>query len=146
MENLDKITDLLKKIGEFFVVISAALVALGNFFKRLTPAIKLLALLASQVIPNGAIIWRFLYLAAENAARLTEPNIFLSMVGQELALILIYNLIWGIWLYPRLKKTWFTHKKETEPKSEPGAEPTPADPKKRSKARNRKSLPQTKEH
>jgi hypothetical protein len=110
------------------------------------PAIKFLALAASQVIPNGVIIWRFQYLAAENAARLTEPGVFLSLVGQEFALVLVYNSVWGIWLYPWLKKIWFPPKKETEPKTESGKGPAPVDPKKRSKGRNRKSLPRAKEH
>jgi hypothetical protein len=135
MENMDKITELLKKIGELLLVISGALGVLGQFFKKLMPAIKFLTFLATQIIPNGIILWGFLYIAASNADRLTEPNVFLSIVGQELALIFIFNSIWGIWLYPKLRNLLLVNKKEPEVKKEPKKEPETVNHKKRSKSK-----------
>ncbi len=135
MDNMDKINDLLKKIGEILVGGSTVLGALGIIFKKLMPAIKILVFLATQIIPNGIIVWAWLYVAADYADRLTEPGVFLSLVGQEVTLIVSYNLIWGIWLYPKLKILLLTNKKESETQKEPEKEPVSVNHKKRPKGK-----------
>lgn len=115
MDNMDKINDLIKKIGELIIAVSSVFVALGALVKRILPVVKLLAFLATQLIPNGVIVWAYLYIAANHADRLTEPNVFLSLAGQEFAIIVIYNFIWGIWLYPALKRWLFKEKSEEKP-------------------------------
>ena len=103
INNMDSINELLQKVGVFLVAVSAALSALWQLVKSLKPAINFLAFLGTQILPNGFIVWFWLYHSALNANRLTEPAVFLSLVGEELVLLVIYNLFWGIWLYPRIK-------------------------------------------
>jgi membrane protein implicated in regulation of membrane protease activity len=71
--------------------------------RLLKPLAVLVICSATIVIPVGSVVWLFLYLAAENAARITESAVFLSLVGQSTALISLYVLAWTLLLYPRLK-------------------------------------------
>ena len=103
INNMDGINELLQTIGVFLGALVMVLSALWKLVKSLKPAINFLAFLGTQIIPNGFIVWFWLYHSALNANRLTEPVVFLSLVGEELAALVIYNLFWGIWLYPRIK-------------------------------------------
>ncbi len=100
---MDNINELLQKIGILLGALLTLLSALWQLVISLKPAINFLAFLGTQIIPNGFIVWFWLYHSALNANRLTEPAVFFSLAGEELLALVIYNLSWGIWLYPRIK-------------------------------------------
>jgi hypothetical protein len=102
--DIENINDLLQKILIGLTTVSGIFALLRNFFEQLKPCINVIAFLGTQIIPNGLIVWYLLYLSAINTHRITKPNILLLLVLQATAAIVIYNLIWGIWLYPKIKK------------------------------------------
>ena len=86
---LTAILQLIKKIEEVW--------------KKLRPSIKYLVLVATQIIPTGTVIWYFMYWAAQNPSRLTEPVVFLLLIAESTILVSLYALFWGVWLYPKLQ-------------------------------------------
>lgn len=102
-DKMDSINELLKNIGLILGALLAILRILWDVVKPLKSVINFLAFLGIQIIPNGFIVWFWLYHSALNANRLTEPVVFLSLAGKELLALAVYNLFWGIWLYPKTK-------------------------------------------
>jgi hypothetical protein len=102
MTNLDNILKTLAIITAIVVAIGGLLAAilevlgkLKQVWEILKPSIKYLAFLGSQIIPNGAIMWIFLYRAAENSNRLAEPQVFLLLVG-EATIVLSRRLLGNV--------------------------------------------------
>lgn len=118
---MDNINDILQKIGIFLSALATTLGALWQLVKSLKPAINFLAFLGTQIIPNGFIVWFWLYHAALNANRLTEPAVFFSLAGEELAVLVIYNFFWAFWLYPRIK--FLLPKSQSKEKAPSGKKP-----------------------
>jgi hypothetical protein len=106
MANLRDALDEFNEILLLIVAILGAIAALLKRIKVLKPLIVCVLFLATVVIPAGSIAWFFMYLAAENSSRITEPAVFLSLVAQSTAAVSLYAFFWGMWLYPRLKP-WF---------------------------------------
>jgi len=114
MTNLDNILKTLAIITAIVVAIGGLLAAilevlgkLKQVWEILKPSIKYLAFLGSQIIPNGAIMWIFLYSAAENSNRLAEPQVFLLLVGEVTIALSLCAVFWGMWFYPSLLRPLF---------------------------------------
>lgn len=76
---------------------------LNQFWIRVHPALKKpLVFIAQEIIPNGIIIWIWYYVAAVNARRLAEPQVFLLLVAYTTLSIVSYNIFWRRWIYPKL--------------------------------------------
>ncbi len=109
MPNLEDMLRILAPITAFLVAVAALLKAIVEIVKALkelkpsTKYLKYLVIIATQIVPVGVVIWYFMYWAAENSGRLTEPVVFLLLVAESTMLISLYEFIWGVWFYPRLK-------------------------------------------
>ncbi len=101
---------------DFLAPITAFLVAVAGLLKAIVEVLKVvekwklstkhltyLVVIATQIFPTGMVIWYFMYWAAENSGRLTEPVVFLLLVAELTILVSLYELLWGVWFYPRLK-------------------------------------------
>ncbi len=96
---------MIKQILEF-------LLALPDLWEKLIfPIIKRLLFFATHAIPDGLIVWWILYWAAQHPSRLTEPGVFLSLLGQATLYISVYGIFWGVWIYPKIKGLVETIKK-----------------------------------
>ncbi len=101
--------DFLAPITAFLVAVAGLLKAIVEVLKALkelklsTKFLKYLVVTATQIVPTGIVIWYFMYWAAENSGRLTEPVVFLLLVAELTLLISLYELLWGVWFYPGLK-------------------------------------------
>jgi len=106
------------KIGIPPFVINVSAEDLKSVWNRiLKPSFKLLVFLGTLVVPNGVIVWLFLYRAAENPNRLAEPPVFLSLIAQATIVISLYTVIWGMWLYPRLRPLLLGQKQSVQQSS-----------------------------
>jgi hypothetical protein len=74
-----------------------------KLMKLKRPLQILLILLATVVIPDGLMVWLTMYMSAQNVDRVREPAVFLSLTFQLTAALSIYTVLWGIWLYPKLR-------------------------------------------
>jgi hypothetical protein len=89
-----------ENMGDFFKF----LIELPNIWEKLIyPLLKRMLFFLTQALPNGLIVWWVLYWAAEHPARLTEPGVFLSLLGQATLLASIYGIFWGMVVYPSVK-------------------------------------------
>ena len=85
---------------------------------------------ASVIVPDGFLAWLFLYVAAENADRIREPAAFLSLTLEMVVVVSGYTLVWGMWLYPRLRP-WVKRQIQSRPQpsaSERSEDDTPVHP------------------
>ena len=77
---------------------------LGPMWNRLQkPLLTLLIYLTTVVIPNGLMVWMFMYVAAQNTDRIRQPIVFLLLTLELTAAISLYTVFWSLWLYPKLR-------------------------------------------
>lgn len=126
-----------KQVFDIILLIAALLTAIVTIFKHINELAKKVKSLwdlglrsilqhglvyATLIVPLIYIPWSILYQAAENANRLREPAVFLSLWAWISAPISIYALVWGIWIYPKLKAWTSKRHKNLKP-----IKPSPAD-------------------
>jgi hypothetical protein len=124
MTNLQEMISLLPPITTAVVVVIAFLAAviqlidkIAELWGKLKPLIQYLILLSTQILPVGAIVWYYMYWAVQYHDRFTDRGVFLLLISEPTLLIVIYEMFWGTWLYPKLA----TMKKPPEEK--PDGEP-----------------------
>jgi len=78
----------------------------------LWPLLKSVAILLTLVVPNGVIVWIFIYWIAEQLTSVIKNiDVFLFMVVSLTLVISIYSLFWGLWLYPVGMRSPFSRSK-----------------------------------
>ena len=122
-EQFDRIIKILGSIGGIIAAIIAVLGGLLALFGKLgevwerilrptwnklqKPILIFLIVLATVGIPDGFMVWLVMYVVAQNADRIRDPTVFLSLTFQLTVILSLYTVFWGLWLYPRLKP-WLT--------------------------------------
>lgn len=99
---LAPITLLITAIAGGLEAFSKSVETMEKLLSKSKPALRLLLLALTQIVPVGSIIWNFMYVAALDSERLTERVFFLLIVIYPTLLICAYEVFWGIGFYPRL--------------------------------------------
>ena len=97
--------ELLKKIGTtggILTGIVGILGAIAAIYKFLKPLLAILVFVGTIVIPNGFLVWNWMYAATSNANRLGETQVFNWLIVQLTFFVSAYTFCWGKWFYPRL--------------------------------------------
>ena len=109
MNNLQDVLSLLPPITVSILIVVGLLTAVIKLIEQikilwsnLKPAIKYLVLLVTQIIPTGIVVWYYMYWAVQYHDRFTEPVVFLLLIAEPTILIIVYEMFWGTWLYPKL--------------------------------------------
>ena len=90
-------------------------------FKKVKPVVKVIAALATLVIPNGLIIGFLLrrvatyYIEAGSLDFvITNTRVFVQLVAWQAGLVSLYSFLWAILIYPRIR-AWFTRSRSNAP-------------------------------
>ena len=121
--------NLLGDIKAVLTAILAVLTTIAAILQLLKPALLIVLLAATVVVPNGGIIWFLMYKAAQNSDRIGEPAVFLSLVAQSTIVISIYTVVWGTLLYPKYPsqlRPYFMKQSQTTPQPSDGGQDQPA--------------------
>lgn len=109
INNLQDLLSLLPAITAPILLLVGLLTGIVQLFKqieeiwsRLKPILRYLFLFATQLIPVGMVVWYYMYWAIQFHSRFTERVVFLLLVAEPTILIILYEIFWGIWLYPKL--------------------------------------------
>jgi hypothetical protein len=74
----------------------------------LWPLLRFVLISLTLIIPNTVIVWWFIYWLAEYLTPIIRnTDVFLFVVTMLAALISVYSLFWGMWLYPVLIRRMF---------------------------------------
>lgn len=112
--------DLLQQILLIGAILGAILTlfkTLADLFTFLKPFLSPMVFWGSILVPQGMIVWYWMYLAAINANRIAESRVFIWLVIQLTLLISAYTFAWSKWVFPKLNR-WLksrSHKKEEMP-------------------------------
>jgi len=138
MTDLEGVIELLKdaeKVIEactkIIIAITAPLVAIAAFLgklgemwekvlkplwnKVLRPFSRFTAISLTLIIPNGIIIWIFVYWVAEDLTPIIRNReVFSFVVACLTAIVSAYSLLWGMRLYPAMIRRPLSNKGKTQ--------------------------------
>ena len=98
---------LLKELVIWSTILGTLLTLLKGFadiYRTLKPSFGPLFFAGSILVPQGLIIWFYLYLAATNANRIGDNLVFIYIVVQLIVFTSAYTFIWGKYFYPKLNR------------------------------------------
>lgn len=117
MNNLEDLLGKIKFLGSILGAIVVLLGYLAHICKFLKPLLALIVFLGTIIIPNGLLVWLWLYVAGMNSNRIGETRVFLSLITQLTAAVSVYTFCWGKWLYPKLNPWLKGQLRNTKPSS-----------------------------
>jgi len=109
MMDLEGIAKFLTAIAVIIGAVTGLITAVKHFWKQIKPfwdkimkpALKFVAISLTLIIPNGIIVWYFVFRIAEDwTPIIRNRDIFLSVVAWLTVFVSAYSLLWGMWLYP----------------------------------------------
>lgn len=122
MNNFQDLLSLLPAITAPILLLVGLLTGIVQLFKqieelwsRLKPILRYFFLFTTQLIPVGMVVWYYMYWAIQYHSRFTERVVFSLLVAEPTILIILYEMFWGIWLYPKLSS--FVKREVNEQKS-----------------------------
>jgi hypothetical protein len=84
---------------------------LWSLWQRLKPALRVIVAAASLILPNALIVGLIMHQVAIyyfEAGSLdlivTNSTLFLSLVSTQACLVSLYSFLWGIFVYPKLRR------------------------------------------
>lgn len=113
MSNSQDLLQQLIFVGAVLGAILTILTTMINIYKSLKPFFGPVVVWGTVVIPQGLLIWYWMYIAVLNSNRIGENKVFIALIVQLTLLISIYTFCWGKWIYPKLKQ-WLEKQSKDE--------------------------------
>lgn len=115
MIDLEGITKWLATMTIAIGAITGLIIAVKRFWKEIKPfwdnivkpVLKFVAIALTLILPNGIIVWYFIFRIAEDwAPIISNSDVFLPVVAWLTISVSVYSLFWGMWLYPTILRSF----------------------------------------